>query len=193
MMIKTFTLSPLLRWTLIWTLMVGASAGGLAAPAPHEIESKARWLADQGIRYGRGWVPPGEDASWSMDCSNTVRWLHRELYGRSLPRTASAQYEYFRQQRRFRRARPDASALARVLRPGDLLFWEHTYRPKRKPPITHVMMYLGRDAAGKMWMVGAQGSRGVDLYEFRPRGPMGGYRFFLWFRREGRFIGYARP
>lgn len=163
------------------------------ASSPQELESTARWLADQNIGYSRQWVPPGESQSWAMDCSNTVRWLQRTLYGREFPRTASAQYQTLRAQKKFRRAKPDTAHLAKVLRPGDLLFWEHTYRPKRKPPITHVMVYLGRDSAGKMWMVGAQGSRGVDIYEFRPRSPMGGYRWFLWFRREGRFIGYARP
>jgi hypothetical protein len=164
-----------------------------AAPHPAEIESKARWLESHGIRYSGRWVPPGESSAWSMDCSNTARWFHRELWGKNLPRTASDQYLFFRKQGKFRRARPDAAKLARVLRPGDFLFWEHTYKPRRKPPITHVMMYLGRDASGKMWMAGAQGSRGVDIYEFRPKGKMGGYNWFLWFRREGRFIGFARP
>jgi cell wall-associated NlpC family hydrolase len=81
----------------------------------------------------------------------------------------------------------------RTLRRGDLLFWEHTYRPVRKPPVTHVMMYLGRDPQGRMWMAGSQGSRGVGIYEFRPKMKMGGYPWFLWFRREGKFLGYARP
>jgi hypothetical protein len=55
------------------------------------------------------------------------------------------------------------------------------------------MMYLGRDASGRMWMAGSQGKRGVGIHEFRPQQRMGGYNWFLWFRREGRFIGFARP
>jgi cell wall-associated NlpC family hydrolase len=164
-----------------------------ARPSPTQLEEKARWLATQRIGYSRNWVPPGEAKAWAMDCSNTARWLYRELWGRNLPRTASAQYEHFRQQKKFRRARPDPARLARQLKPGDFLFWEHTYKPRRKPPVTHVMIYLGRDNQGRMWMAGAQGSRGVDVYEFRPASPMGSYNWFLWFKREGRFIGYARP
>jgi len=167
--------------------------GAWAAPTPARIEEKARWLSSQGIRYSGNWLPPGETRPWAMDCSNAVRWFYRELWGRNLPRTASDQFLYFRQQRKFKKARPDAARLARVLRPGDFLFWEHTYKPRRKPPVTHVMMYLGRDRNGKMMMAGAQGSRGVRIYEFRPQSRMGGYNTFLWFRREGRFIGYARP
>jgi cell wall-associated NlpC family hydrolase len=164
-----------------------------AAPSAQVIESKARWLESQGIRYAGNWVPPGESRGWAMDCSNAVRWFHRELWGRELPRTASDQYLHFRKQGKFKRARPDAANLAKRLRPGDFLFWEHTYKPRRKPPVTHVMMYLGRDASGRMWMAGAQSSRGVRVYEFRPQSKMGSYNWFLWFRREGRFIGYARP
>ena len=55
------------------------------------------------------------------------------------------------------------------------------------------MVYLGRDPQGRMWMAGSQGSRGVGVYEFRPKMKMGSYPWFLWFRREGKFVGYARP
>lgn len=158
-----------------------------------DVQSLARWLADQRIPYSHPWTPPGEAKPWRMDCSNAVRWLHREGRGEMLPRTSAAQYEHFRKRGRFQRSRPDAGKLRRVLRRGDLLFWEHTHRPSRRPPVTHVMMYLGRDDSGRMWMAGSQGSRGVDIYEFRPGMKMGGYPWFLWFRREGRFIGYARP
>lgn len=170
-----------------------ALAEPLAASNARELNEHARWLASQGIRYGRSWTPPGERTPLAMDCSNAARYLHRKVFGRDLPRTASAQFEHFRKQRKFRRAAPNPARLARQLRPGDFLFWEHTYRPRRRPPVTHVMVYLGRDASGKMWMAGAQGSRGVNIYEFRPQMRMGGYNWFLWFRREGRFIGFARP
>ena len=158
-----------------------------------DLESYAHWLAAQGIPYSSPWVPPGEAKPWAMDCSNTVRWLYREHRAEMLPRTSAAQYEYFRQKGKFQRVRPDPESLIRTLRRGDLLFWEHTHRPVRKPPVTHVMMYLGRDEQGKMWMAGSQGTRGVGIYEFRPKMKMGGYPWFLWFRREGKFLGYARP
>ena len=173
--------------------LILASAFFSSLSARADLETNARWLAGQGIGYSRPWVPPGEVKPWSMDCSNAVRWLHREHRGEMLPRTSSDQYELFRRRGKFQRAKPDASRLMRTLRRGDLLFWEHTYRPVRKPPVTHVMMYLGRDPQGRMWMAGSQGSRGVGIYEFRPKMKMGGYPWFLWFRREGKFLGYARP
>jgi cell wall-associated NlpC family hydrolase len=185
----------MMRWLLVGIL--GCCLGAMVARAELEshagLEAKARWLAGQGIPYARPWKPPGESKPWTMDCSNTVRWLHREHRGEVLPRTSSGQYDFFRQRGRLRRVPPDPARLVRTLRPGDLLFWEHTHRPQRKPPVTHVMMYLGRDRSGRMWMAGSQGKRGVGIHEFRPRQAMGGYNWFLWFRREGRFVGFARP
>lgn len=148
--------------------------------------------AAQGLSYNERWVPPGEEAAWVMDCSNTARWLYREVRGVTLPRTASDQYEMLRESGRLWRTR-DEGALRRRLRPGDLLFWENTYKPKRKPPITHVMVYLGTDERGRMLMAGSQGSSGPDVYPFRPAQKMGGYRFFFFFHRDGRFVGYGRP
>lgn len=149
--------------------------------------------AAQGIRYNGRWLPPGETAAWVMDCSNTARWLVRETRGIEIPRTASSQYDWLKKNKRLWRVRPNAAALRKRLKPGDLLFWEHTYRPVRKPPVTHVMVYLGTDAQGRMLMAGSQGSRGVDTYTFDPTAKMGSYPFFLWFRRDGRFVAYGRP
>jgi cell wall-associated NlpC family hydrolase len=168
----------------LWFASVGLGA---------DWEGIARQLAGERIGYAKPWTPPGEKTPWVMDCSNTVRWLLREGRGVALPRTSAAQYEHFQKAGQLQRARPDSARLAKELRRGDLLFWEHTHRPKRKPPVTHVMMYLGRDQRGRMWMAGSQGSRGVGIYEFHPRQRMGGYPWFLWFRRDGRFIAYARP
>jgi hypothetical protein len=180
---------------LLRTALIIACAGFPfhAVIANDGLESRARWLASQGIPYAGSWVPPGETSPWQMDCSNTIRWLHREERGEILPRTSSAQYEHFRQRGQLRRIKPDLQRLRSELRRGDLLFWEHTYKPKRNPPVTHVMLYLGRDASGKMWMAGSQGKRGVSIHEFRPKQKLGGYNWFLWFRRDGRFVGYARP
>jgi cell wall-associated NlpC family hydrolase len=145
------------------------------------------------VPYNGRWVPPGSATAWTMDCSNTTRWLYLAAAGHSLPRTASDQYESLRAARRLWRVKATDSHWRSKLRPGDLLFWENTYRPKRKPPITHVMVYLGRNADGSMRMAGSQGSRGVDIYTFRPETPYGGYTWFLWFKRHGRFAAFGRP
>lgn len=133
-----------------------------------------------------------------MDCSNTTRWAIREVTGEELPRTASDQYRYLQGRgnlvRLPRRPSDRNRWLNQNLRPGDLLFWEHTYRPRRRPPITHVMIYLGNDPSGQPMMFGAQSSRGVDVYRFDPDQSMGGYRIWLGLiRREGRFVAVGRP
>ncbi|MEO6054847.1 MAG: NlpC/P60 family protein [Chthoniobacterales bacterium] len=148
----------------------------------------------QGVRYNQIWTPPGEVASLRMDCSNTAQWLTRRCEGIYLPRTASEQYEVLQQQHRLHGAPRSTETLRQHLQPGDLLFWKNTYAPKRKPPITHVMVYLGSDIQGKMWMVGSQTSHGVGVYAFNPKAMMGGYRiFFGLFKVHGRFVGYGRP
>lgn len=149
--------------------------------------------ASKNIPYSGRWTPPGESSPWVMDCSNTTRWLYREVLGIELPRTASDQYEWLRARRKLWKARADSRSLRKKLKPGDLLFWENTYKPVRKPPITHVMVYLGTDASGRMMMAGSQGSSGPDIYPFRPEQKMGGYRVFLFFKKDGRFVAYGRP
>jgi cell wall-associated NlpC family hydrolase len=176
-----------------------------SAPTPAPVENsppepRGRDFADaiaipasQNIRYNGRWVPPGESSAWVMDCSNTSRWLYREVRGIDLPRTASDQYEWLRARHRLWRVRPDSGLLRRRLQPGDLLFWEDTYKPPRRPPVTHVMLYLGADSAGRMMMAGSQGASGPDTYEFHPEKKIGGYRFFFFFHRAGHFVAYGRP
>ncbi len=99
----------------------------------------------------------------------------------------------------------DANFLRRNLKPGDLLFWENTYRPERQPPITHVMIFLGTNDKGQWLMAGSQSSRGgehnrpprdggPDVYVFRPSQPCGGYTTCLdWVHHHGRFCAFGRP
>ena len=63
----------------------------------------------------------------------------------------------------------------------------------RKPPVTHVMVYLGRAPDGDLLMAGAQNSRGVDIYKFQPRVPYGGHGGFLGlFKKQGRVVAFGR-
>ncbi|MCC6355394.1 MAG: LysM peptidoglycan-binding domain-containing protein [Verrucomicrobiae bacterium] len=166
-------------------------------------------LTERRIRYAQRWRPPGERQPWVMDCSNTSRYLYRRVAGIDIGRTASDQYYLLSQKRLAWRIPEDIEGdaltayLAHRLRPGDLLFWENTYKPKRNPPVTHVMVYLGRNRAGDFLMAGSQSagtgrdsrvSGGPDIYAFDPGAPAGGYSTWLGLGRvKGRFVGYGRP
>lgn len=163
------------------------------------LQAEAYALSALGLGYGASFVPPGENTAWRMDCSNASRYLVRRARGIELPRTASEQYNYVRRHGRLKRVGglfggvPEKSWWSKRLRPGDLLFWEHTYKPQRKPPITHVMVYLGPDSAGNLLMAGAQNSRGVDIYKLQPQVAYGGHGGFLGlFRKKGKLVAYGR-
>jgi cell wall-associated NlpC family hydrolase len=178
-------------------------------PDQHQsLVATVRWLASEGVGYSESWTFPGESKPWVMDCSNTTRYLYRRSLGIELPRTASDQYYTLQQQGKITDApvladgTVDATALLGQLRSGDLLFWEWTYNIKRTPPVSHVMIYLGRTADGTPKMAGSstrgQGETtqrgGVDVYTFDPNAPMGGVRnAFGQMVRKARFVGFGRP
>jgi len=170
---------------------------------------EARVLGNQGIEYDEDWRPPGESQAWTMDCSNTTRYIYKVTTGIQLPRTASDQYYYLHLQGKAwdvpqaSDGWADGNFLRRNLKPGDLLFWENTYRPERQPPITHVMIFLGVNDKGQWIMAGSQTSRGgehnrrnggPDIYVFRPDQPCGGYSTWLGLvHHRGRFCAFGRP
>ncbi len=170
---------------------------------------QARALGNQGIEYDEDWRPPGESQAWAMDCSNTARYIYKVTTGIQLPRTASDQYYYLHLQGKAwdvpqaADGWADCNFLRHNLKPGDLLFWENTYRPERQPPITHVMVYLGVNDKGQWIMAGSQTSRGgehnrrnggPDIYVFRPTQPCGGYTTWMGLvHHQGRFCAFGRP
>jgi cell wall-associated NlpC family hydrolase len=181
-------------------------------PAPDwgtRFTQVARQLGDQGLVYDADWCPPGESHAWTMDCSNTTRYLYKAAAGIELPRTASDQYYYLHLQDKAwdvpttSTGFADCNYLRQNLKPGDLLFWENTYRPERQPPITHVMVYLGTNARGNWIMAGSQTGPGgehnrrdggPDIYVFNPTRPCGGYTTWLGLvHHQGRFCAFGRP
>jgi cell wall-associated NlpC family hydrolase len=187
--------------------------GGPSTPSADDWGSRflaqARALGDKGIEYDDDWRPPGESRAWTMDCSNTSRYLYKVTAGIQLPRTASDQYYYLHLQGKAWDVPlndygfVDTAYLREHLKPGDLLFWENTYRPERQPPITHVMVYLGVNDKGQWIMAGSQSSRGgehnrpgggPDIYVFRPSQPCGGYTTWMGLvHHHGRFCAFGRP
>lgn len=189
----------------------GEARAQLSSGEHSNLVRTSRWMAEQGIGYNRPWSPPSFPKGQRMDCSNTSRILYRLALGKVLPRTASDQYYTLKLEGRVVEAplleggqagEVDTRALLGQLRSGDLLFWEWTYNIKRRPPITHVMVYLGQTAEGVAMMAGSQsGGRGertskggVDVYRFDPNAPMGGVKDF-WgnYIHKARFVGYGRP
>jgi len=164
--------------------------------------SAARELAARHIGYNEPWTPPGQRTPWRMDCSNTARYLYETAEGIDLGRTASDQYDFLCKRRRAWPVPMDSQRLARIdklqslLKAGDLLFWENTYRPDRPSPITHVMIFLGEDENGRWIMAGSRGHHagGPDIYPFDPHQPAGGYSiFFGLIHHTGRFVAFGRP
>jgi cell wall-associated NlpC family hydrolase len=189
--------------------------GLFSSPPPPATDWSARFLqaardlGDQGIVYDGDWCPPGESHSWTMDCSNTTRYIYRVTAGIQLPRTASDQYYYLHLQDKAwdvpqaANGFADCNYLRQNLKPGDLLFWENTYRPERQPPITHVMIFLGTNERGEWIMAGSQTGPGgahnrrhggPDIYVFNPTRPCGGYTTWMGLvHHQGRFCAYGRP
>lgn len=193
-------------------LILAWSTCGLQAqlrPEQHKaLVDTVRWLGQEGVGYGEAWRLPDQTGVWDMDCSNTVRYLYRRVLGVELPRTASDQYWTLSQQGRITDApvlsdgTVDTTALLGQLRSGDLLFWEWTYNIKRTPPVSHVMIYLGRTANGTPKMAGSSSASlgetakrgGVDVYDFDPNAPMGGVKsLFGGYSHKARFVGFGRP
>lgn len=160
----------------------------------------AQRLSREGVPYNGSWTPPGERSAWVMDCSNTARWLYRSALGLELPRTASDQYLALQRAGKLHKAprgwfssSVNRGRLDRDLRTGDLLFWENTYRPVRRPDITHVMVFLGTDTQGRWMMAGSERAKGVNIYTFDPDKKKGGYSTFLGlFKHHGKFVAYGR-
>jgi hypothetical protein len=150
-------------------------------------------LTQQGLGYKFGSHDPRRGG---MDCSGTIHYILRRSGWDKAPRTSRDQYLWLREYGTLtsvdgREARHYNN---RRLRPGDLLFWIHTYRTRRNPPITHVAIYLGTDRrTGKPVIVHAGGGRKyagkarrgvtvVELEEPARRGFRGG---------KGSFVGFG--
>jgi NlpC/P60 family len=137
-----------------------------------KLISQALLLSKKRLNYRFGSSDPRRGG---MDCSGTIHYLLQKAAHINSPRDSRSLYLwvenkgvlYHVHSNRF--SSPDFNKL----RPGDLLFWTGTYRTHRKPPITHVMLYLGRDKQNRPRMFGAtEGThrgrvvRGVGVFDF---------------------------
>ena len=142
-----------------------------------------------------------DPANGGMDCSGFISYLLQENGFTNVPRDASGQYVWLRKAGTFRPVlsqKPDTFELEE-LRPGDLLFWTGTYVTDHDPPVTHVMLYLGKEkGTNNRIMAGASDGRsyqglsrwGVSIFDFQLKAPSRASGI-----NPGRsvFVGYARP
>jgi cell wall-associated NlpC family hydrolase len=152
-------------------------------------------LAGRGLNYKYGSADP---ANGGLDCSGFVYYVLTQSGVSDVPRDSSQQYVWLRKAWKFQTvlSRRDDSFELDGLSPGDLLFWVGTYEIDRDPPITHAMIYLGREkSTGQRIMVGASDGRmykgesryGVSIFDFKIPQPVKG--------NEGKltpvFVGYG--
>jgi hypothetical protein len=160
-----------------------------------KLLTSALELTTRNLDYKYGSANP---ASGGMDCSGFVYYVLKQNEVPDVPRDSSQQYSWLRHARTFEAvmSQKDDSFELEDLKPGDLLFWTGTYSIDRDPPITHAMIYLGREKkTGNRVMVGASDGR---VYEGESRFGVSVFDFKIQRREtngEGKlrptFIGYA--
>jgi peptidoglycan DL-endopeptidase CwlO len=146
-------------------------------PKVQKILAGALELTTRNLDYRYGSADPN---SGGMDCSGFVYFVLRQNGIEDVPRDSSEQYNWLRRIRAFEPvlSQKEDSFELENLKPGDLLFWTGTYSIERDPPITHAMIYLGREKkTGQRVMVGASDGRvyqgesryGVSVFDFSVR------------------------
>ena len=144
-------------------------------PRARQIIKSGLELTKQNLGYTYGSADP---ANGGMDCSGFIYYLLRQNGFSDVPRDSSQQYVWVRKAGNFNAvlSRHEDSFEFDALKPGDLLFWRGTYNINRDPPITHTMIYLGKEKkSGRPIMVGASDGRtyageqqfGVSVFDFK--------------------------
>src|SRR5438270_6853521 len=167
-------------------------------PKVQQLLSSALELTTRNLDYKYGSADPGNGG---MDCSGFVYFVLKQNGVEDVPRDSSEQYIWLRRAGKFEPvvSQKEDSFEFDNLKPGDLLFWTGTYAISRDPPITHAMIYLGREKkTGARVMVGASDGRtyqtvqrfGVSVFDFKmPRADKGEVEEG---KTRPRFVGYAR-
>ena len=165
-------------------------------PKVRQILDAGLALTKQNLGYTYGSADP---ANGGMDCSGFIYYLLTENGFKDVPRDSSQQYVWVRKAGNFNAvlSRHEDSFEFDALKPGDLLFWSGTYNIDRDPPITHTMIYLGREKrTKKRVMLGSSDGRtydgkqrwGVSVFDFKmPPPPNSGDA-----KISPVFVGYGR-
>src|SRR5437868_7320394 len=164
-------------------------------PRVRTLLSSALELTTRNLDYRYGSADP---SAGGMDCSGFVYYVLKQNGVGDVPRDSSQQYVWLRRIGKFEPvlSQKDDSFEMENLKPGDLLFWTGTYSIERDPPITHAMIYLGREKkTGARVMVGASDGR---IYQGQSRNGVSVFDFKVERRNNGdsgkqqpTFIGYG--
>ncbi|PIZ04489.1 MAG: hydrolase [Gammaproteobacteria bacterium CG_4_10_14_0_8_um_filter_38_16] len=119
-----------------------------------QVISKASALSKEHLGYQFGSDNP---ATGAMDCSGVIYYLLKEIKDISIPRDSYQMYFWLLRNGKIHYVTNEHfnSYQFHALRPGDLLFWTGTFQTNRRPPITHVMLYLGKNKKGEPLMFGS--------------------------------------
>ena len=165
-------------------------------PKVRQILDAGLALTKQNLYYTYGSADP---ANGGMDCSGFIYYVLQQNGFPDVPRDSSQQYIWVRKAGNF-----DAVLVARrihsssmILSPATSFFWRGTYNIGRDPPITHTMIYLGREKrTNKRVMIGSSDGRtydgkqrwGVSVFDFKiPPPPKSGDA-----KISPVFVGYGR-
>jgi peptidoglycan DL-endopeptidase CwlO len=166
-------------------------------PKVQQLLTSALELTTRNLDYKYGSADP---ANGGMDCSGFVYFVLKQNGIDDVPRDSSEQYVWLRRAGKFEPvvSQKEDSFEFDNLKAGDLLFWTGTYSIQRDPPITHAMIYLGREKkTGFRVMVGASDGRtyqsqqrfGVSVFDFKmPRADKGESEDG---KTRPRFVGYG--
>jgi peptidoglycan DL-endopeptidase CwlO len=144
-------------------------------PQVQQLIRNALALTHQQLSYRYGSADP---SSGGMDCSGFIYYVLKNAGYDAVPRDSSEQYAWARKNGEFHAVLSRSIKTFELddLKPGDLMFWSGTYKTEREFPITHVMIYLGKEKkSGKRVMVGASEGRsydgvrrfGVSVFDFK--------------------------
>jgi cell wall-associated NlpC family hydrolase len=165
-------------------------------PKVRQIIDAGLALTKQNLGYTYGSADP---KNGGMDCSGFIYYVLQQNGFSDVPRDSSQQYVWVRKAGNFDAvlSRHEDSFELDALKPGDLLFWRGTYKIDRDPPITHTMIYLGREKrTKKRVMIGSSDGRtydgkqrwGVSVFDFKlPPPPQSGDA-----KISPVFVGYGR-
>ena len=164
-------------------------------PAVRALLAAALALVGRNLRYQYGSSDPDNGG---LDCSGAVYCVLRQAGIKEVPRQANQMYLWVRKAGYFQAvwSTDPGTFELEALAPGDLMFWTGTYEIERDPPVTHVMIYLGKEKdSGKRVMIGASEGRS---YAGKPRAGYSVFHFSLpgfplpKGTNGSRFIGYGK-